>query len=392
MPANVDAAQTLPAKALRVKSADARGALSYSPRAFVRLRVIVVYPRAKSMSEPIRLTQYSHGAGCGCKISPKVLDVILAGSGAQNLDPKLWVGNASRDDAAVYALDDERGVVSTTDFFMPIVDDPYDFGRIAATNAISDIYAMGGDPLMAIAILGWPVNVLPPEVAREVIRGGRAVCDAAGIPLAGGHSIDAPEPIFGLAVTGVVEKRHMKRNDSATVGCRLYLSKPLGIGILTTAEKKAKLRPEDVGLACEWMCTLNKPGSRFGKLAGVTAMTDVTGFGLLGHLVEMADGAHLTAQLNYAAVPRLPGVDYYQAEGCVPGGTLRNFDSYGEKIAPITDAQRDLLCDPQTSGGLLVAVTPEGEAEFLAVAAELGLTLAPIGQLVARQTYAVEVS
>ena len=343
------------------------------------------------MSEPIRLTQYSHGAGCGCKISPKVLEVILAGSGAQNLDPKLWVGNASRDDAAVYALDDERGVVSTTDFFMPIVDDPYDFGRIAATNAISDIYAMGGDPLMAIAILGWPVNLLPPEVAREVIRGGRSVCDEAGIPLAGGHSIDAPEPIFGLAVTGVVLKRHMKRNDTATAGCQMYLSKPLGIGILTTAEKKAKLRAEDVGLARDWMCTLNKPGSRFGKLAGVAAMTDVTGFGLLGHLVEMADGANLTAELDYAAVPRLPGVDYYLAEGCVPGGTLRNFDSYGEKIAPITDEQRDLLCDPQTSGGLLVAVTPEGEAEFLAVAAELGLNLAPIGRLAPRQRYAVEV-
>ncbi|MDO9321328.1 MAG: selenide, water dikinase SelD [Pseudomonas sp.] len=343
------------------------------------------------MTEPIRLTQYSHGAGCGCKISPKVLDVILAGSGAQNLDPKLWVGNASRDDAAVYALDDERGVVSTTDFFMPIVDDPYDFGRIAATNAISDIYAMGGDPLMAIAILGWPVNLLPPEVAREVIRGGRAVCDAAGIPLAGGHSIDAPEPIFGLAVTGVVLKRHMKRNDSATVGCRLYLSKPLGIGILTTAEKQAKLRPEDVGLACQWMCTLNTPGSRFGKLAGVTAMTDVTGFGLLGHLLEMADGSGLTAQLEFAAVPRLPGVDYYLEQGCVPGGTHRNFDSYGEKVAPLTDEQKFLLCDPQTSGGLLVAVTAEGEAEFLAVAAELGLELAPIGALVERQTYAVEV-
>ncbi|MFG0379890.1 selenide, water dikinase SelD [Pseudomonas sp. zbq_18] len=343
------------------------------------------------MSEPIRLTQYSHGAGCGCKISPKVLEVILAGSGAQNLDPKLWVGNASKDDAAVYALDEERGVVSTTDFFMPIVDDPYDFGRIAATNAISDIYAMGGDPLMAIAILGWPVNVLPPEVAREVIRGGRAVCDEAGIPLAGGHSIDAPEPIFGLAVTGVVQKAHMKRNDTATAGCKLYLSKPLGIGILTTAEKKARLREQDVGLARDWMCTLNKPGARFGKLAGVRAMTDVTGFGLLGHLVEMADGANLTAQLDYAAVPRLPGVDYYLAEGCVPGGTLRNFDSYGDKIAPISEAQRDLLCDPQTSGGLLIAVSPEGEAEFLAVATELGLNLAPIGQLVERQTYAVEV-
>ena len=343
------------------------------------------------MSEPIRLTQYSHGAGCGCKISPKVLDVILAESGAQALDPKLWVGNASRDDAAVYALDDERGVVSTTDFFMPIVDDPYDFGRIAATNAISDIYAMGGDPLMAIAILGWPVNLLPAEVAREVIRGGRAVCDAAGIPLAGGHSIDAPEPIFGLAVTGVVAKQNMKRNDSATAGCQLYLSKPLGIGILTTAEKKAKLRAEDVGLARDWMCTLNKPGSRFGKLAGVRAMTDVTGFGLLGHLVEMADGAGLTAQLDYAAVPRLPGVEHYLAEGCVPGGTLRNFDSYGEKIAPISEDQRNLLCDPQTSGGLLIAVSPEGEAEFHAVAAELGLDLAPIGRLVERQRYAVEV-
>lgn len=343
------------------------------------------------MSEPIRLTQYSHGAGCGCKISPKVLEVILAGSGAQNLDPKLWVGNASRDDAAVYALDEERGVVSTTDFFMPIVDDPFDFGRIAATNAISDIYAMGGDPLMAIAILGWPVNVLPAEVAREVIRGGRAVCDAAGIPLAGGHSIDAPEPIFGLAVTGVVDKKHMKRNDTATAGCRLYLSKPLGIGILTTAEKKAKLRAQDVGLARDWMCTLNKPGARFGRLSGVQAMTDVTGFGLLGHLVEMTDGANLTAQLDYAAVPRLPGVDYYLAEGCVPGGTLRNFDSYGDKIAPISEEQRNLLCDPQTSGGLLIAVSAEGEAEFLAVAAELGLSLAPIGQLTARQRYAVEV-
>src|SRR3990167_2973994 len=337
------------------------------------------------MSEPIRLTQYSHGAGCGCKISPKVLEVILAGSGAQNLDPRLWVGNASRDDAAVYALDDERGVVSTTDFFMPIVYDPFDFGRIAATNAISDIYAMGGDPLMAIAILGWPVNVLPPEVAREVVRGGRSICDEAGIPLAGGHSIDAPEPIFGLAVTGVVEKRHLKRNDTATAGCRLYLTKPLGIGILTTAEKQGKLRSADVGLARDWICTLNKPGSRFGKLDGVTAMTDVTGFGLLGHLVEMADGSGLTARIEFAKVPRLASVEYYLEQGCVPGGTQRNFDSYGEKIAPLGEAQKQLLCDPQTSGGLLVAVAPEGEAEFLAVAMELGMNLQPIGQLTARQ-------
>jgi selenide,water dikinase len=343
------------------------------------------------MNDTVRLTQYSHGAGCGCKISPKVLETILAGSGAQNLDPRLWVGNASRDDAAVYAIDDEKGVVSTTDFFMPIVDDPFDFGRIAATNAISDIYAMGGDPLMAIAILGWPVNVLAPEIAREVIRGGRTVCDAAGIPLAGGHSIDAPEPIFGLAVTGLVEKRFMKRNDTATVGSKLFLTKPLGIGILTTAEKKGLLRDEDAGLARDVMCTLNKPGARFSRLAGVTAMTDVTGFGLLGHLVEMADGSQLTARLNAAAVPRLGSVDFYIEQGCIPGGTHRNFDSYGERIGALSEAQKLLLCDPQTSGGLLVAVEPAEEAAFLALAEELGLALAPIGELVERQRLAVEV-
>ncbi len=341
------------------------------------------------MSSTIRLTQYSHGAGCGCKISPKVLDTILAGSGAQNLDPKLWVGNASRDDAAVYAIDEERGVVSTTDFFMPIVDDPYDFGRIAATNAISDIYAMGGAPLMAIAILGWPVNVLAPEVAREVIRGGRATCDEAGIPLAGGHSIDAPEPIFGLAVTGLVSKADLKRNDTATAGCKLYLTKPLGIGVLTTAEKQSKLREEDVGSARDWMCKLNTAGSAFGKLAGVQAMTDVTGFGLLGHLVEMADGSGVSARIRFDRVPRLPGVDHYLAEGCIPGGTGRNFDSYGARIAPLPDTQRNLLCDPQTSGGLLVAVAPEGEAEFLQAASSQGLTLQAIGELIARQQYAV---
>ncbi len=346
------------------------------------------------MAEPIRLTQYSHGAGCGCKISPKVLDVILAGSGAQHLDPRLWVGNASRDDAAVYALDGDdsgRGVVSTTDFFMPIVDDPFDFGRIAATNAISDIYAMGGDPLMAIAILGWPVNVLPPEVAREVVAGGRKACDDAGIPLAGGHSIDAPEPIFGLAVTGVVERAHMKRNDTATAGCKLYLTKPLGIGVLTTAEKKGLLRDADRHVARDWMCMLNRPGSRFGRLPGVRAMTDVTGFGLLGHLVEMADGSRLTARLDYAAVPLLPAVTSYIAEGCVPGGTQRNFDSYGHRIGALTDAQRAVLCDPQTSGGLLVAVEPAGEAAFLEACAALGLALAPIGELAAPGALAVEV-
>ncbi|GHC50357.1 selenide, water dikinase [Alcaligenes pakistanensis] len=344
------------------------------------------------MDTPIRLTQYSHGAGCGCKISPKVLDIILAGSGAQNVDPNLWVGNTSRDDAAVYGLDEERGVVSTTDFFMPIVDDPYDFGRIAATNAISDIYAMGGKPIMAIAILGWPINVLSPEVAREVVRGGRAACDAAGITLAGGHSIDAPEPIFGLAVTGVVDKSQLKRNDTATEGCQLYLTKPLGIGVLTTAEKKAKLRPEDQNLARDWMCTLNTPGTRFAQLPGVKAMTDVTGFGLLGHLIEMADGSGLTARLNLGRVPLLPGIEHYLEQGCVPGGTQRNFDSYGHRIAPISQEQINILCDPQTSGGLLVAVEPAATAEFLAAAAELGLKLDAIGEFIPAKTHAVELA
>ncbi|MFY9178594.1 MAG: selenide, water dikinase SelD [Venatoribacter sp.] len=343
------------------------------------------------MQEPIRLTQHSHGAGCGCKISPKVLDVILQGSGSQTADSRLWVGNASRDDAAVFGLDDERGVISTTDFFMPIVDDPFDFGRIAATNAISDVYAMGGTPLLAIAILGWPINKLAPEVAAEVIRGGRAACDAAGIALAGGHSIDTPEPIFGLAVTGEVLKQNMKRNDTAQAGDTLYLTKPIGIGIYTTAEKKSLLRSQDVGVARDWMCTLNNAGQHFAKLEAVNAMTDVTGFGLLGHLVEMADGSKLTAKLNYAAVPYLEAVPYYLEQGAVPGGTLRNFDSYGHRIAPISEVQKQLLCDPQTSGGLLVAVSEAGKAEFLAKATELGLDLKPIGTMTQAAEFAVEV-
>jgi len=339
----------------------------------------------------IRLTQYSHGAGCGCKIAPGVLEQIVAGSGAQHLDPDLWVGNASRDDAAVYGIDAERGVVSTTDFFMPIVDDPFDFGRIAATNAISDVYAMGASPLMAIAILGWPVNLLGPEIAREVVRGGRAICDQAGIPLCGGHSIDAPEPIFGLAVTGIVERAMLKRNDTATAGCRLFLTKPLGIGILTTAEKQGKLRPEDAGLARDLMCTLNTAGARFASLAGVKAMTDVTGFGLLGHLVEMADGSGLTAVIRAAAIPVIAGVGYYLELGCIPGGTGRNYDSYGRRITPLHDRNRQLFCDPQTSGGLLVAVEESSCADFLALAASLDLNLSAIGELVEPGRYAVEV-
>lgn len=337
------------------------------------------------MDKVIRLTQYSHGAGCGCKISPKDLEEILSGGSQQISDLNLWVGNSSRDDAAVYALDDNQGIVSTADFFMPIVDDPFDFGRIAATNAISDIYAMGADPLMAIALLGWPISSLPLSAAREVMRGGVVVCNAAGIPLAGGHSVDSLEPFFGLAVTGLVKKKCIKRNNMARIGDALYLTKPLGVGILTTAEKISILRAEDLGVARDSMCILNSPGSQFGKLVGVSAMTDVTGFGLLGHLMEMIGGSGLTARLNYSAVPRLQGVEYYLGKGCVPGGTLRNFDSYGHKISALTEVQRDLLCDPQTSGGLLIAVTREGQAEFLSTATKLGLHLSSIGNLVERQ-------
>lgn len=318
--------------------------------------------------ENVRLTQYSHGAGCGCKISPQVLDTILRTQIAPFADPNLLVGNESKDDAAVYDLGNGTAVISTTDFFMPIVDDPYDFGRIAATNAISDIYAMGGKPIMAIAILGWPVNVLAPEIAQKVIEGGRAVCRDAGISLAGGHSIDAPEPIFGLAVTGIVDTDRIKRNDKAEAGCKLFLTKPLGIGVLTTAEKKSKLAEEHKGLARDWMCKLNKPGADFADVAGVKALTDVTGFGLLGHLSEICEGSGVKAKVWFDQVPHLPGVFDYIEQGCVPGGTERNFASYGDKIAPMTAEQKALLCDPQTSGGLLLAVAPGSEDEIAEIA------------------------
>ncbi|MBU6517533.1 selenide, water dikinase SelD [Pantoea sp. B270] len=333
------------------------------------------------MSEPLRLTQYSHGAGCGCKISPQVLETILHSELAAFHDPQLLVGNETRDDAAVYDLGNGTAVVSTTDFFMPIVDDPHTFGRIAATNAISDVYAMGGKPIMAIAILGWPVNVLDAKVAQQVIEGGRAACQAAGIALAGGHSIDAPEPIFGLAVTGIVDVVRVKKNSAAQAGCELFLTKPLGIGILTTAEKKGLLRAEHQTLAAQVMCQLNSAGAEFAKLPGVSAMTDVTGFGLLGHLSEICLGSGLRAHVQAAQVPRLPGVDQYIAAGAVPGGTSRNFASYGEHISAMDEATRALLCDPQTSGGLLVAVQPDAIAAFRACAAQAGVEATAIGSL-----------
>ncbi len=335
------------------------------------------------MSEhSVRLTQYSHGAGCGCKISPKVLETILHSEQEKFIDPHLLVGNETRDDAAVYDIGNGIGIISTTDFFMPIVDDPFDFGRIAATNAISDIYAMGGKPIMAIAILGWPVDKLAPEIAQKVIDGGRYVCQQAGISLAGGHSIDAPEPIFGLAVTGMVSTEQIKKNSAAQAGCKLYLTKPLGIGVLTTAEKKSKLQAIHQGVATETMCQLNKPGAEFAQVNGVTAMTDVTGFGLLGHLSEICQGSDVQANIWFDSVPKLPDVEKYIAEGCVPGGTQRNYDSYGHLVGSLTDLQRKLLCDPQTSGGLLIAVLPESEQQVQAIAERYQITLTAIGELI----------
>lgn len=289
------------------------------------------------MSESIRLTQYSHGAGCGCKISPKVLEKILHSELDKFIDPNLLVGNETSDDAAVYDIGNGMGIISTTDFFMPIVDDPFDFGRIAATNAISDIFAMGGKPIMAIAILGFPVNKLPAEVAQTIVEGGRTACATAGIALAGGHSIDSPEPIFGLAVTGIIPIEKVKRNASATANCELFLTKPLGIGILTTAEKKGILKAEHKNLARDTMCQMNLVGAEFAQLDEVQAMTDVTGFGLLGHLKEICIGSNLRAEVDFANIKTLEGVKDYIAQGAVSGGTTRNFDSYGHFITPLTD-------------------------------------------------------
>jgi selenide,water dikinase len=336
----------------------------------------------------IKLTQYSHGAGCGCKLSPAILDRILHSPRIYPPDPHLLVGNDKRDDAAVLDLGNGNALISTTDFFMPIVDDAFDFGRIASANAISDVYAMGGTPVLAIAILGWPVEKLDADIAQRVLEGSRAVCAEAGISLAGGHSIDCPEPVFGLAVNGLVALRHLKQNSTATAGCRLYLTKPLGVGILSTAQKRGLLLPGDAAIALETMVTLNKAGEVFGQFAGVKAMTDVTGFGLLGHLIEMCEGSHLSACIDFAKVPAIDSLPYYLRQGCVPGGTARNWASYGHKVSALSDEQRQVLADPQTSGGLLVAVAADEAGAFEHLIKTLGFPekhCQPFGELNIRE-------
>jgi selenide,water dikinase len=337
--------------------------------------------------DPVKLTQFSHGAGCGCKIAPAVLDKILQTQSQFTNHPNLLVGNSSKDDAAVYDMGNGHALISTTDFFTPIVDDAFAFGRIAGANAISDVYAMGGKPLLAVAILGWPVDKLPAELAQQVLEGAREVCAEAGIPLAGGHSIDTPEPIFGLAVTGTAAITHIKRNDSAKAGDLLLLTKPLGVGILATAQKRDVLKEEHLALLLEQLGRLNKAGEALGKISGVNAMTDVTGFGLLGHLIEIAEGSGLSAEISYQKIPVLDAVKDYLPQRIVPDATYRNWNGYSSKVgfAPGVNVMEafTVLPDPQTNGGLLIAVSPDSLIEVQQILKTYGLGnfIEPIGEM-----------
>lgn len=348
--------------------------------------------------ENIKLTQYSHGAGCGCKIAPAVLDSMLKTNNPGLDFPNLLVGNASKDDAAAYDLGNGQALISTTDFFMPIVDDAFAFGKIASANAISDVFAMGGTPIMALAILGWPVDKLSAELAQQVIEGARSICAEAGIPLAGGHSIDSPEPIFGLSVNGLVDISNLKQNNTAKENDLLLLTKPLGVGILSTAQKKDLLTPEDQSILLNQLMLLNKVGAALGKINGVHAMTDVTGFGLLGHLIEMAEGSGLSAEINYTKLPILAAAKTYLAQRIVPDATYRNWNSYSNKTGFGTGVNVmeafNVLPDPQTNGGLLIAVDPDQLTAVQSILIEYQLEnfIEPIGRLKAKQDKTVLVN
>jgi selenide,water dikinase len=325
--------------------------------------------------QTIKLTSFSHGGGCGCKIAPGVLAEILKKSSGFPVPPQLMVGIETADDAAVYKLNDEQALIATTDFFMPIVDDPFDFGRISATNAISDVYAMGGTPIMALALVGMPINKLPLETIGEIIRGGESMCAEAGIPIAGGHTIDSVEPIYGLVVLGLVHPDRVKRNADARAGDVLILGKPLGVGVLSAALKKEVLGAEGYAAMIANTTKLNKPGQALAAMEGVHALTDVTGFGLLGHLLELARGAGLAAQLEMADIPLLPGVLQLAQDGFFTGASGRNWEAYGKDVAlseKVTPAQQALLTDPQTSGGLLVSCDPAVADAVLALFAREG--------------------
>ncbi len=342
-------------------------------------------PHTAAVTQP-RLTSLSHGGGCGCKIAPGVLSEILKGTAAMPIPEALLVGIETADDAAVYQLNDEQALIATTDFFMPIVDDPYDFGRIAATNAISDVYAMGGTPIMALALVGMPISVLSTDTIGQILKGGQDVCKAAGIPIAGGHTIDSVEPIYGLVALGLVHPKRVKRNADARVGDRLVLGKPLGVGVLSAALKKDRLDAEGYAQMIANTTKLNTPGPELAALAGVHALTDITGFGLAGHAMEMARGADTTVRLDWSRVPLLPHVRELAGAGMVTGASGRNWAAYGHEVrlgAELQPTDQALLSDPQTSGGLLVACAPEAVAEVLAVFERHGFAqAADIGEVV----------
>jgi selenide, water dikinase len=342
--------------------------------------------------EQIKLTKFSHGSGCGCKIAPATLEKILQSDTINSSFPNLLVGNESKDDAAVYELKDGTCIISTTDFFMPIVDDAFTFGKIASVNAISDVFAMGGKPLMALAILGWPVDKIPAEVAQQVLDGSRFVCEQAGIPLAGGHSIDSPEPIFGLAVTGMVKKENLKQNNTAKAGDLLYLTKPIGVGMVTTAHKRGVALPEDMEEAVHVMTQLNTIGYELGMLPYIHAMTDVTGFGLLGHLLEVCEGSNLSAEIAFSKIPMLKNISHYTSNMIYPDNTMRNWQSYEKKVGGIGMESLLTLCDPQTSGGLMVSVDAEESHAFEEFMHAQGFDLQPFGKLTDKKPITISVS
>lgn len=345
--------------------------------------------------ETIKLTEYSRGAGCGCKISPQVLEEILHSTSFH--DPHLLVGNASRDDASVYDLGNGTALISTVDFFMPVVDDAFDFGQIASANAISDVYAMGGKPLLAVALLGWPIEKLPSSLAKLVMQGAEKICAKAGISLAGGHSVDAAEPFFGLAVNGIVPINHLKKNNTAQEGDLIFLTKPIGVGILTTAQKRKVLKEAHLKFLIQQLTYLNSVGEILGGVSGVSAMTDVTGFGLAGHLIEMAESSGLTAEISYSRLSFCEGVKEYLSQRIIPDATYRNWNSFSKKISFDKEVNVmeafSILPDPQTNGGLLVAVNPASAAEVQKIFTQLGLEqfLKPIGVFVSQNEKIIQV-
>lgn len=333
----------------------------------------------------IKLTQFSHGSGCGCKVAPAVLEEILKSTG-DNFHPKnLLVGNETKDDAAVYDLGNGTALISTVDFFTPIVNDPFTYGKIAAANALSDVYAMGGKPFLAIAILGFPTEKIPAVIAQQIIAGGKSICKEAGVSLAGGHTIDSPEPFFGLAINGMVPVKNLKQNSTAQEGDLLFLTKPIGTGMLATALKRELLSENEIQHAVDSMCSLNIFGAELGKHEFVTALTDVTGFGLLGHLIEMCEGANLSAEINYSKVPLMIGVKDLCARFVYADNTMRNWKAYENKVQGIGSESLLTLCDPQTSGGLLIAVNEKSEKEFLLLASQNNFQLEPIGRFISQK-------